>query len=179
MDHRYSEEQDDRPHLQVRPRVAAHLFPSLRLKAILENSIKKFRQGYCHIRSIRASRVQTEVPEGSTRGLLSPDLPVQEDSEPEDSELENPTEANHNVPYVRNGHLKQKLNLYLPSLGHRKNELTPVILYIPYTHCTRHQETPESIRTVVQDVGDFALVFVGYRDDDLPTAIYDCKAAVR
>jgi acetyl esterase/lipase len=99
------------------------------------------------------------------------------DPNQEESEQEDPNEENPNIQYVKNGHRKQTLDLYLPPLSGRQIELTPVVIYIRYDSCML--DNPRPLRDFVQSIGGYALAFVDYRDDDLPAAVYDCKAAIR
>ncbi|OCT53935.1 hypothetical protein CLCR_10806 [Cladophialophora carrionii] len=153
-----------------------HSFPNI-LKACIHSPCaifgsfgKSLGRGYSRMRALfdrAAQNSDQECLDGETS----------DSSNQEETEQEDFNEENHNIQYVKHGHHRQTLDLYLPPLNGRRSELTPVVIYIRYDICM--PDNPGALRDFVQSVGEYALAFVDYRDDDLPAAVYDCKAAIR
>ncbi|KAI1623596.1 lipase/esterase [Exophiala viscosa] len=84
----------------------------------------------------------------------------------------------HNISYVRDGHERQKLDLYLPPKG---TTLSPVIVYIHGGAFMYGNKETELIPKHMRDRG-YAIASLDYRlsgDATSPAAVEDCKAAVR
>ncbi|KIW73080.1 hypothetical protein PV04_01227 [Phialophora macrospora] len=143
---------------------------------ILGHVGKCLKRGYSRIRSLFDQVIQNSDRECLNGANIEETDPGRTNPTREEPE-QDPDEENPNIRYVENGHRKQTLDLYLPRLSGRQSELTPVVIYIRYDSCM--MDNSRALRDYVQNIGEYALAFVDYRDDDLPAAVYDCKAAIR
>jgi acetyl esterase/lipase len=86
------------------------------------------------------------------------------------------TAALHDLAYVTNGHMRQKLDLYLP----KGNKKVPLIIFIHGGAFTRGDKKDQSPAPFLSD--GYAFASLNYRlsqDAIFPAQIEDCKAAVR
>ena len=84
------------------------------------------------------------------------------------------------LPYVENGHYRQKLDIYLPDTAKAGDKL-PLVIWIHGGGWRKGNKASVSRQMFLLENG-FALASVNYRlshHDKFPAQIHDCKAAIR
>ena len=142
------------------------------------------READCEDAKNGDDRLRMTQPEQSvsTDGA-SPGVPVQEGQSQEQSRDNNGglaglREEYLNLEYVEHGYSAQTLDLYLPPWSGHNNEPPRVLIYTPYAkkrHSAFHRTL---VHNLFHWLGGYAFAFVNYRNEDLLTAIQDCRSAV-